>query len=309
LVLDGVYYHSGEEIIFRRVNSPTKAELVQLLERIVKRLLRLLTRRGYLIEDQGQTYLEGEGEESALSNLQPAATSYRISLGPRRGKKVYTLKTVEAEEGSGSERCVQNNGFSLHADVSCEADERKKLEKLCRYVARSAIANERLKLTDCGQVVLTLKTPFRDGTTHIVMTPLELLQRLAALVPRPRLNLTRFHGVLAPNAKWRSQVVPDLCSETEEGIEPSSSEDESFDNQGKKGRKYYISWSRLLRRVFNLDMECCPNCGGRVKVVAAIEEPGAIKKILTHLGLSPHPPPRSPARYDIYAEADIYSTY
>jgi len=109
------------------------------------------------------------------------------------------------------------------------------LEKLCRYVARSAIANERLKRTDCGQVVLTLKTPFRDGTTHLVMSPLELLQRLAALVPRPRLNLIRFHGVLAPNAKWRSQVVPDLCSETEECIEPSSSEDESFDNKDRKG--------------------------------------------------------------------------
>jgi len=75
-----------------------------------------------LIEDQGQTYLEGEGEESALSTLQAAATSYRIGLGPRRGKKVFTLRTIEAEEG-GFERCVQNNGFSLHADVSCEANE------------------------------------------------------------------------------------------------------------------------------------------------------------------------------------------
>ncbi len=309
LVLDGVYHLSGDQIVFRRVAAPTQEELSQLLERLVKRLLKLLTRRGYLVEDQGQTYLEGEGEESALSNLQAAATSYRIGLGPRRGKKVYALKTVEAEEGEGSERCVQNNGFSLHADVSCEADDRKKLERLCRYVARPAIANERLKLTDCGQVVLKLKTPFRDGTTHIVMSPLELLQRLAALVPRPRLNLIRFHGVLAPNAKWRSQVVPDLCSETEEGMEQSSTEDESFDNKDKKGKKHYISWSRLLRRVFDIEMEKCPNCGGQVKVVAAIEEPGAIKKILTHLGLSPHPPPRAPARYDPYDEADIYSSF
>ena len=72
-----------------------------------------------------------------------------------------------------------------------------------------------------------------------------------------------------------------------------------------RGAGRYISWSRLLRRVFNLDMECCPNCGGKVKVVAAIEEPGVIKKILTYLGLSPHPPPKSPARYDPYSESDI----
>lgn len=157
---------------------------------------------------QGQMFLEGEMEEGALSALQAAATSYRIGLGPRWGKKVLTPHAVEADEGRGSERRVQNNGFSLHAEVSCEVNDRKKLERLCRYVARPAIANERLKLSDCGQVVLTLKTPFRDGTTHVVMSPLELLQRLAALVPRSRLNLIRYHGVLAPNAKWRSQIVP-----------------------------------------------------------------------------------------------------
>ena len=59
-----------------------------------------------------------------------------------------------------------------------------------------------------GQVVLKLKTPWRDGTTHLVMSPLEFMQRLAALVPRPRLHLIRFHGVLAPNAKLRALVVP-----------------------------------------------------------------------------------------------------
>ena len=56
-------------------------------------------------------------------------------------------------------------------------------------------------------------------------------------------------------------------------------------------------------------METCPNCVGQVKVIAAIEEAVAIKKILTHLGLSPHPPPKSQARYDPYSEADIYSTF
>jgi hypothetical protein len=68
-------------------------------------------------------------------------------------------------------------------------------------VSRPAIANERLKRNPAGQVVLQLKRPYRDGTTHIVMSPLEFLQRLAALVPRPRLHLIRLHGVLAPHAK------------------------------------------------------------------------------------------------------------
>jgi hypothetical protein len=86
-------------------------------------------------------------------------------------------------------RCVDAQGFSLHAEVCCAAHERKKLEHLCRYITRPAIANERLALSRAGQVVLTLKTPYRDGTTHIVMSPLEFMQRLAALIPRPRLHL------------------------------------------------------------------------------------------------------------------------
>ena len=66
-----------------------------------------------------------------------------------------------------------------------------------------------MQINSAGQVVLKLKTAWRDGTTHIVMSPLEFMQRLAALVPRPRLHLIRFHGVLVPNSKLRAMVVPD----------------------------------------------------------------------------------------------------
>jgi Putative transposase len=100
------------------------------------------------------------------------------------------------------------HGFSLHAAVRWRADQRLELEQLCRYITRPAIANERLKRYRAGQVVLQLKSPYKDGTTHIVMEPLEFMERLAALVPRPRLHLIRFHGVLAPNAKLRSKIVP-----------------------------------------------------------------------------------------------------
>ena len=87
--------------------------------------------------------------------------------------------------------------------MRCAINQRHKLEHLCRYITRPAIANERLKRNRDGQVVLQLKSPYHDGTTHIVMEPLKFMQRFAALVPRPRLRLIRFHGVLAPNAKLR----------------------------------------------------------------------------------------------------------
>ena len=84
-------------------------------------------------------------------------------------------------------RCVDEQGFSLHAEVCCAAHERHKLEHLCRYITRPAIASERLALNLARQV-LTLKTPYREGTTHVAMSPLEFVQRLAALVRRPRMG-------------------------------------------------------------------------------------------------------------------------
>jgi hypothetical protein len=98
--------------------------------------------------------------------------------------------------------------LSAHAAVRLPINQRYKLEHLCRYITRPAISNERLTLNRAGDVVLQLKSPYHDGTTHIVMAPREFMQRLAALVPRPRLHLIRFHGVLAPNAKLRPEIVP-----------------------------------------------------------------------------------------------------
>ena len=123
-----------------------------------------------------------------------------------------------------------------------------------------------------GQVVLKLKTPYRDGTSYLVMSPLEFMQRLAALVPRPRLHLIRFHGVLAPHAKLRAAIVP-IPARTTTG---------HADCEHAHGAPARMSWARLLKRVFDLDVERCV-CGGKLKIIAAIEEPAVIERILTHL--------------------------
>ena len=153
---------------------------------------------------------DGDSHEArALQRLQAAASVYRIAYGPRAGQKVLTLRGAKPSATDIKQRlCAHSEGFSLHAALRCAAHERKPLERLCRYTTRPAIANERVRCNAAGQVVLTLKTPWRDGTTPLVMSPLEFMQRLAALVPRPKLHLIRFHGVLAPNAKLRAQVVP-----------------------------------------------------------------------------------------------------
>jgi hypothetical protein len=93
--------------------------------------------------------------------------------------------------------------------------------------------------------VLQLKSPYKDGTTHIVMGPLEFMERLAALVPRARLHLIRFHGVLAPNAKLRSKIVP---APPERATEPPTNHARA---QGETPR---MSWAWPLKRVFDIDM-------------------------------------------------------
>jgi hypothetical protein len=119
-------------------------------------------------------------------------------------------------------------------------------------------------------------------------------ERLAALVPRPRLHLIRFHGVLAPNAKLRSKIIP---TPPEPAAEPSN------DHAHAHRRTVRMSWARLLKRVFDIDIEHCPNCGGSLKIIAAIEDPPVIVKILSHLGLPTRAPPRAPAR-----RVDLFQT-
>jgi hypothetical protein len=97
-------------------------------------------------------------------------------------------------------------GFSLHAGVAVRANQRNKRERLCRYIARPALSEQRLSLTAAGKVRYQLKTPWRNGTTHVVFEPLDFLAKLAALVLGPRVNLTRYHGVFAPGAGDHSRA-------------------------------------------------------------------------------------------------------
>ncbi|MGH8503988.1 MAG: transposase [Gammaproteobacteria bacterium] len=118
--------------------------------------------------------------------MQQAACTYRIAFGPRAGQKVLTLQTVPSQERRPPHNAASTSrALSAHAEVRCAINQRYKLEHLCRYITRPAISNERLTLNRAGDVVLQLKSPYHDGTTHIVMAPLEFMQRLAALVPRP----------------------------------------------------------------------------------------------------------------------------
>lgn len=161
--------------------------------------------------------------------------------------------------------------------VPTKAHERKKLERLCRYISRPAVSEKRLS-TSQGKVRYQLKTPYQDGTTHVIFEPLDFIARLAALVPKPRVNLTRFHGVFAPNSKHRAQVTP---AKRVKGNKPKTSVGSR--DQTPAERRTSMTWAQRLKHVFNIDIETCTESGGSVKVIACIEDPVVIKKILTHL--------------------------
>ena len=136
------------------------------------RLMKMLTRLGYLIEEQGMTYIADMDADNPLASLQAASCTYRIALDPRAGQKVLSLRTVPGrDEKTTPARCAEAHGFSLHAAVRCGAHQRKALERLCRHITRPAIANERLERNGAGDVVLQLKSAYQRNRTCPIPCP------------------------------------------------------------------------------------------------------------------------------------------
>jgi hypothetical protein len=259
------------------LKAPTTEELTQLAHTIAHRVGRFLERQGLLERDAENSYLASDAvDDDPMTQLLGHSITYRIAVGPQQGRKVFTLQTLPAcdPEDQFGDTVGKVAGFSLHAGVAAKAHERNKLERLCRYIARPAVSEKRLSLTRGGNVRYQLKTPYKDGTTHIIFEPLDFIARLAALVPKPRANLTRFHGVFAPNSKHRA-----LVTKSKRGKKARAADEPQTPTE----RRASMTWAQRLKRVFNIDIETCRECGGAVKVIACIEDPVVIKKILDYL--------------------------
>ena len=298
LMPDGVYV-TGEDGVpmFVRASQLTDDDVQQVVELTAKRVVRLLQRRGVLEEGNVDPLWE---QEPLLATITAASVQGQISLGERAGQRVRR-RLIDPEEGARSgPLCFSSRGFSLHAATRVEATDRVRLEKLCRYVIRPPLAAGRLQILDAEHVAFSLKSILSDGTYQIVLSPEELLEKLAALVPPPRLNLVRYHGVLAPNADDRAHIVPG-----------PKGQDVATDSPGNDGtstpapRRHRLSWSVLLARVFHLELTVCEGCGSAVKGVAALTEPGSIRKYPQGVGLPARAPPIAPARRQTQQQFDF----
>jgi hypothetical protein len=194
--------------------------------------------------------------------------------------------------GVGASRAVTAGRFLASPDVVNDPaaatgrlrPDRHRLEELVRYCARPPLANDRLTKRPDGRYARHLKSRWRDGTTHLCFEPIELLERLTAQIPKARINLVLYAGVLAPNAKLRKQVV---------GYGRPVPERPATETQTRAERE---CWAELMRVTFDLDVLACPRCGGRLRHIATILDARVARRILEHLKLPARAPPEAPAR-------------
>jgi len=106
-------------------------------------------------------------------DAQEPPIAYRIAVGLQAGRKVFILQTLPTCDESFDDGAGKVAGFSLHAGVAAKAHERKKLERLCRYISKPAVSEKRLLLTPNGNIRYPLKTPYRDGTTPAIFEPMD----------------------------------------------------------------------------------------------------------------------------------------
>lgn len=140
-------------------------------------------------------------------------------------------------------------------------------------------------------MVLKLKKRWNDGSTHVVYSPVEFVEKLVALIPPYRSHLLRYSGAFSPHSKLRGRVIPQSAVEA-----VASAADKPPDAPKSKIKRGRIPWARLLRRCFQVDIEVCPHCNDKTRVVAALFSRVEVSRFLTHMGLEASPPKRFAAR-------------
>lgn len=276
LFADGVYHKTEGGYEFFRLPQPTQEELYFLAEKIQGKVLRLVEKHGF-----NEQHDQSEFDENALGEMTAASISHKAGYGERvgQGLRRYGMKKIEVDPEDNDPFSVNVGGFSLNARVWIAGKERDKLEKLIRYMARGPIATERLSESFPNMLIYKMKTRWRDGTTHVSFSYLDFIARLVALIPPPKMNMVRYHGVFAPNFKARGQIVPKPKAKTQ-GAPPAVNMSQSVE---KRARRERMRWSDMLKRTFKVDVTVCPRCLGRLEQIAVIKDRVVAKAILESL--------------------------
>ena len=197
---------------------------------------------------------------ASVGEASSASVRHRIAFGARKGQRVRKLGYRQEGTGSFSLKgrlCAEGSGFTLHAGRCVEAEDRRGLSQLITYMARPSLCEARLERGEEGDVYYWLKETFSDGTSGVRLSPSEFIEKLCALVPPKSSPLVRYSGVFAGNFKGRASIIlkpgslkgkPSICKKSQE----------NSDQKPKRRRVGEGSWSRLLKRVFRVDVSGCP---------------------------------------------------
>jgi Putative transposase len=189
-------------------------------------------------------------------------------------------------------------GMSLHAATVIDGRDRKRLERMCRYLLRPPFAHDAMVELPDGRVRLSFKSPTRSGATHVDLEPHRFLARLVGLVPPPRQHQVRHFGIFSNHHALRSRIQIELANPVPvaatqvplfdaTGLQPWRTSSLSEPAPRARAR---LGWASLLARVFSLDISVCSRCGGLRSVIAAITDADEIARVLH----GARPPPRSP---------------
>ena len=297
IAVDGAYFcDEGYRPIFVAMSKPSDDEIANLTRNISESVNSYLIDKGFLVEEgdilsmvNTEGIFEADVDTDVHAPAMACSISQTIAFGPRRGQPVQRLRPLHPGCGTWpnqptpemkSHLCASYDGYTVHAQRYIPAHDKESLEKLVSYAARGPLSDDRLKSLENGTVQVKLKTPWSDGTTHLIFTASEFIEKLIALIPPPWFHMVRYFGVFVSNAKYRNEVVPSA----------------STPKLPKQKKPRYIKWADLLKRVFNVDVSKCSECGGAMRILGPIMPGQQLFELLESLKLAKDPPLRSPAK-------------
>ena len=225
LALDGVYVPSGDggALSFVPLGEPSAEEVEQVAAWTHARLVKILARRGRSLDGPDESEDALVTEQPVLASCYAASAADVQLLGAEPGARTGKIGRPVAVRASRSGGAVAEvGGVNVHAKVVVDGRDRPQLERLCRYVARPPLSLERLSRTRDGLVKVEFKRAWKDGTDAVLLSPLDFISRLCALVPPPRSHTCRYHGVLAAHSKVRAEVVGTLGKTAPDGEDASA---------------------------------------------------------------------------------------
>ena len=298
LALDGVYVRDPRgALVFHALPAPSGEEVAGVAAWTHAALLRVLERHGRSLDGADEPTDALVHEQPGLASCYAASAGDMQLLGAAPGQK--TAKLVRPVRPvrlvpSPDEALAEVGGVNIHAKVVVDGRDRKHLERLCRYVARPPLSQDRLELHGDGRVRLGFKPAWRDGTHAVLLDPLDFIGRLCALVPPPRFHMLRYHGVLAAHSSPRAEVVLGRESPSPPAQLPLFVPADVAPLAPPEPPSRH-PWAWLLRRVFAVDVTTCPvdGCAGRMRLVELATKPRDIARVLATDGpLRARDPPR-----------------